>query len=438
MRALGLRISPHHQTGRTVADVFAYYARLNRERRALPVDIDGIVIKLDDLPARERLGVTAHHPRWALAYKFAPELQATTLEGVQVQVGRTGVLTPVAGLRPIQIGGVTVARATLHNWRELERKGLRVGDTVHVIRAGDVIPEVLGRAEGLPRGRTAVAPPRTCPACGAGVVRDGPRLRCPNTFGCPAQLARALQHFASRHAVDIRGLGPATVEALIDAGLVRSVADLFALTVADLRKVERFGAVSAANLASAIRAATRIDLARLLTGLGIPGVGATTARRLAERFHALAAVRQASSDELAATAGIGAAAAPQIAAFFRTASTRAVLDALERHGVTTATSQARRAGPLAGKTVVFTGTLDAMTRRDAERLVDRLGGRAGGTIGRHTHLVVAGRAPGAKLQQARAAGGQILSEREFLDVIGRRPAKTRGRQPASRVGRQAS
>jgi DNA ligase (NAD+) len=422
MRTWGLRISAHHEVAQSVEEIFAYYARLNRERRTLPFDIDGIVIKLDDLRARERLGATAHHPRWALAYKFAPELQTTTLEGVEVQVGRTGVLTPIAVLRPVQIGGVTVARATLHNWRELERKDLRVGDTVHVMRAGDVIPEVLGRVEGTPRGRTAVRPPRACPACGAAVERDGPRLRCPNAFGCPAQLARAIQHFASRDALDIRGLGPSTIRTLIDAGLVRSVADVFALTKEDLQKIEGFGARSAANLAHAIQAAKRTDLARLLTGLGIPGVGAATARRLAERFRTLEAVRKASTAELAAVPGVGAAAAQHIRAFFRTPSTRAVLDALERHGVKAAPPAARRSGALAGRTVVFTGTLEAMPRAAAERLVEAAGGRAGRTVTRDTDFVVAGRNPGSKLRQATEAGIKVLSEREFLDLVGRSAA----------------
>lgn len=439
MRVWGLRISPHHKIGRTVEDILAYYEKLNRERRALPFDIDGIVIKLDHLASRERLGTTAHHPRWALAYKFAPELQTTKLEAVEVQVGRTGVLTPVAVLHPVQIGGVTVARATLHNWRELERKGLRIGDTVQVVRAGDVIPEVLGRAEGTPRGRMSITPPRACPACGAAVVSNGPRLRCPNAFACPAQLARAIRHFASREALDIRGLGPATVQALIDAGLVRSVADLFAVTERDLQKLERFGVRSAANLTFAIKAAMRTDLARLLTGLGIPGVGATTARRLAERFHSLAAIRQVSADELASVPGVGEVVARQIAAFFRNRNTHAVLDALTRHGVTAQPRPARRSGPLAGKAVVFTGTLDTMTRSAAERLVEEAGGRPGHTVTRQTDLVVAGRDPGEKLQRARAAGVRILSEREFLDLLGRPPATTtRNRRATSLRPRHAS
>jgi DNA ligase (NAD+) len=366
------------------------------------------------------LAVTAHHPRWALALKFPPGVETTRLERVEVQVGRTGVLTPVAVLRPVHIGGVTVTRATLHNWRELTRKGLRIGDTVRVVRAGDVIPEVLGRADGTVRGRKAIASPRSCPVCGAPVVRDGPRLRCPNSLACRAQLIRAIRHFASRDALDIHGLGPATVQALVRADLVRSVADLFVLTDADLRKIERFGAVSAAHLAAAINAARRVDLTRLLTGLGIPDVGLTTARHLAERFHTFDAVRRASVEQLAATPAVGRAAAEQIATFFRTPSVRAVLDALERHGLTVLPMEGRRRpGPLAGKTVVFTGALEGLTRNRAERLVEDLGGHAARTVTRNTDLVVAGSAAGSKLRQARAAGVLVISEREFLALAER-------------------
>jgi DNA ligase (NAD+) len=420
MRSWGLRVSPHHRVGHTLDDAFEYYERLNAARRSLAYEIDGIVLKLDDLAARERLAVTAHHPRWALALKFPPGVETTRLERVEVQVGRTGVLTPVAVLRPVHIGGVTVTRATLHNWRELTRKGLRIGDTVRVVRAGDVIPEVLGRADGTVRGRKAIASPRSCPVCGAPVVRDGPRLRCPNSLACRAQLIRAIRHFASRDALDIHGLGPATVQALVRADLVRSVADLFVLTDADLRKIERFGAVSAAHLAAAINAARRVDLTRLLTGLGIPDVGLTTARHLAERFHTFDAVRRASVEQLAATPAVGRAAAEQIATFFRTPSVRAVLDALERHGLTVLPMEGRRRpGPLAGKTVVFTGALEGLTRNRAERLVEDLGGHAARTVTRNTDLVVAGSAAGSKLRQARAAGVLVISEREFLALAER-------------------
>jgi len=428
MRGWGLRVNPHHRVGRTIEEVFEYYERLNAARRSLSYEIDGIVVKLDDLAARKRLAVTAHHPRWALAFKFPPGVETTKLQRVELQVGRTGVLTPVAVLRPVHMGGVTVTRATLHNWRELTRKGLRIGDTVRVVRAGDVIPEVLGRAEGAGRARKAIIPPRTCPVCGAAVVRDGPRLRCPNSFACRAQLIRAIRHFASRDALDIHGLGPATVETLVSAGLVHSVADLFVLTDADLRKLERFGAVSAVHLAAAIDAARQVDLTRLLIGLGIPDVGTTTARHLAERFHTLDAVRRASVEQLGVAPGIGRAAAEQIATFFRTPSSRAVLDALQRHGLTVLPMRGRRSGPLAGKTVVFTGALEGMTRDRAERRVEELGGRAARTVSRHTDLVVAGSTAGSKLRQARAAGVPVMSEREFVALAGRTAASTAHRR----------
>ena len=428
MRAWGLRMSPHHRIGRTMDEVFEYGERLDTARRSLEYEIDGIVIKLDDLAARDRLGATARHPRWALAFKFAPALETTQLQGVEVQVGRTGVLTPVAVLRPVQIGGVTVSRATLHSWRELTRKNLRIGDTVRVVRAGDVIPEVLGRAEGARRGRKAIVPPRACPVCGAGVVRDGPRLRCPNSIGCRAQLIRAIQHCASRDALDIHGLGPATVEALVNAGLIRSVADLFVLTDADLRPLERFGAVSAVHLAAAIDAARRVGLVRLLTGLGIPDVGTTTARHLAERFHTLEAVQKASVKQLATTSGIGRSAGEHIATFFRTPSTLSVLDALQRHGVTVLPMRGRRSGALAGKTVVFTGALEGMTRGRAERLIEKLGGHVARTVSQNTDLVVVGAAPGRKLRQARAARVPVMSEREFQALAGRTATLTAHRR----------
>jgi DNA ligase (NAD+) len=428
MRGWGLRVSSHHRVGHRLDDVFEYYKRLNAARRSLAFEIDGIVLKLDDLAARERLAVTAHHPRWALAFKFPPGVETTKLERVEFQVGRTGVLTPVAVLRPVHIGGVTVTRATLHNWREVTRKDLRIGDTVRVVRAGDVIPEVLGRAEGTVRGRKAIAPPRSCPVCGAAVVCDGPRLRCPNSLACRAQLIRAIRHFASRDALDIHGLGPATIEALVRAGLVRSVADLFVLTDADLRKIERFGAVSAAHLAAAIDAARRVDLTRLLTGLGIPDIGLTTARHLAERFHTFDAVRCAGVEQLAATPAVGRAAAEQIATFFQTPSVRAVLDALKRHGLTALPVGRRRPGPLAGKTVVFTGALEEMTRNRAEQLVEHLGGQAARNVSQNTDLVVAGSAAGSKLRQARAAGVPVMSEREFLALAERTATSTARRR----------
>jgi DNA ligase (NAD+) len=414
MRAWGLRTGPHRRLGSTVADILAYRERMAMARDSLDAEIDGVVAKVDSLPARDRLGSTARYPRWAIGFKFAARSATTRLQGIEVQVGRTGVLTPIAVLRPVHIGGVTVTRATLHNWNELARKKLRVGNAVEVIRAGDVIPEVVARVEighhagGTPR------PPSKCPACGARVVRRGPFRLCPNSIACPAQRGRAIRHFASADAFDIHGLGPSTVEMLVDRGLVQTVADLFTITDDDLRALPRFGPVAATRLASAIDRARRIELPRFLLALGIPSVGAATARRLAERFHTLAAIRRASVAQLAATSGIGPAAAREIVNFLRRPSSLAVIEALLRHGVTVVPHSGPAATALAGRSVVFTGALDTMTRAEAERLVERHGGRPMHAVTRGTNLVVAGSEPGSKLDHARALGIPVLSERAFL------------------------
>jgi DNA ligase (NAD+) len=414
MRAWGLKTSPHARIGTTAGDISAYHARLAAMRASLDYEVDGIVAKVLSLAARERLGATAKHPRWAIGFKFQARTATTRLERIDVQVGRTGVLTPVAVLQPVEIGGVTVTRATLHNWGELARRQLRVGDTVEVIRAGDVIPEVVGRAARSRRRHLPPHAPLTCPACGARTVRDGAFRVCPNRVACPAQRARAIQHFAARSAFDIDGLGPSTVEALLDAGFVRTIADLFTLTETDLRRLPRFGAVAARRLAAAIHASRRVTLARFLFALGIPALGASTAKRLAERFRTLAALRRTSEPQLAATPGVGRVAARQIVTFLRRPSSAAVIDALLQHVVIVAHGRAKAKGALSGKTVVFTGTLDTITRTEAERLVEQHGGRAGRTITSTTDLVVAGSAPGSKLQRARALRVPVVSGREFL------------------------
>jgi DNA ligase (NAD+) len=413
MRAWGLRISRYRRRGSGANDILAYRERMAMARDSFDVEIDGIVAKVDSLPARDRLGSTARHPRWAIGVKFEARSATTRLERIDTQVGRTGLLTPVAVLRPLQIGGVTVTRATLHNWGELARRRIRVGDTVEVIRAGDVIPEVVARVD---TSRTGAAPrsPTVCPSCGTRVVRRGPFRLCPNTIGCPAQRVRAIEHFASRDAFDIDGLGPSTIQVLVDHGLVRTVADLFVLTDYDLRALPRFGAVAATRLAKAIDQARRVDLARFLFALGIPDVGTATARRLAERFRTLAATRRATEAQLAATPGVGPAAARHIVEFFKRPGSQAVVEDLVAHGVTIVPNRARAAGALAGRRVVFTGALEAMTRTDAERIVEQHGGRPMRTVTRTTNLVVAGGAPGSKLERARALGIAILSEREFL------------------------
>ena len=339
MGAWGLRTSPHRRLGASAADVLGYRERMATLRATLDIDIDGIVAKVDSLRLRTRLGSTARHPRWAMAAKFAPRSASSRIERIEVQVGRTGALTPVAILHPVEIGGVTVSRATLHNWNELTRRDLRVGDAVDVARAGDVIPEIVHRRSRRHTHAPVPRPPSTCPACGARVERRGAQYVCPNGFACPAQRVRAICHFAGRGAFDIGGLGPSTAGALVGAGLIRSAADLFTLTDEDLRGLPRFGPVAATRLSGSIQKAKRVTLDRFLLSLSIPSVGAAAAAQLARRLHTLGAVRKAPAAQLGAIPGIGAAAGREIARFFRRPANQQVIDGLLRHGVTIAGSR---------------------------------------------------------------------------------------------------
>ncbi|MGZ3429771.1 MAG: NAD-dependent DNA ligase LigA, partial [Polyangia bacterium] len=414
----GLRTSAENRRASSVDEALEYHADMLRRRETLPFEVDGVVVKLDELAARERLGTTARHPRWALALKFAPRQAVTRLEEIVVQVGRTGVLTPVAVLAPVAVGGVTVTRATLHNREELARKDLRVGDTVEVVRAGDVIPEIVTRVPEARRRGWAFAMPDRCPACGAKTRRDGPFDRCPNGLACRAQLERAIEHFGARDALDIRGLGAHAVGALVGSGRVRSVADVLALGEGDLVDLERFAAQSASNLARAIERAKHTELARFVYALGIPSVGVRTARELEAAFGTLDALVAASERQLAAV--VGPATAAEVAAFFRRTENRRVIEACLRHGLEPHAAPSTAGGPLAGKSVVFTGTLASLPRHDAEELVRRLGGRARASVSRSTDFVVAGADPGTKIDRARALGVRVLSEGDFLALVGER------------------
>jgi DNA ligase (NAD+) len=419
LRDWGLRVSTRHLRTESLDEIFDWHREMESRRDDLGYEIDGIVIKVDDLAARARLGATARHPRWALAFKFVPREAETVIEEIRVQVGRTGVLTPVAVLRPVKIGGVTVTRATLHNREELERKDVRVGDTVRVVRAGDVIPDVVGRVETTGPRRRRFRMPKRCPKCKTPVVQDGPFDRCPNGLACPAQLKGAIGHFGSRDALDIRGLGDKTVEHLVATGLVRNVADLFTLNESDLVELERFAEVSARNLVRAIEKAQKTELWRLLYALGIPNVGTQTARDLARHFGSLEAIEEADEEALQEVVGIGPNVAASIATFFRQPQNREVLSLLRERGVEWTPPALSASGPFAGKTVVFTGALESMSRPEAEDLVRRLGGRTGGQVSRRTDFVVAGSDPGSKLDQAKEWGVTVLSEREFLERAGR-------------------
>jgi DNA ligase (NAD+) len=418
--AWGFPVSDLTSSARAVDEVLGYHASLLARRDELDFEIDGIVIKLDDLAARERLGATARHPRWAYAFKFPPRREVTRVVGIVASVGRTGVVTPVATMRPVELGGVTVSRATLHNREEVARKDVREGDLVRVQRAGDVIPQVIevvpepGRRRG-----PAFAMPRDCPSCGTALVDRGPFTVCPNGFHCPAQLAGRIQHFASRHALDIEGLGDESSRLFVARGLVASLEHVFDLTAQDLVALEGFADKSAANLLAAVERARDVELPRFLYGLGIPEVGVAVARDLARHFGTLAALRSASVAEIDAVPGVGEKMAEVIAGFLADRRNAEVIDALlERvrvHGAAAAPS----GGPLAGSTFVFTGSLATVSRDEGKRLVESLGARAAASVSGKTTYVVAGADAGTKLAKAEALGLTILDEPAFLQLLAR-------------------
>jgi DNA ligase (NAD+) len=414
----GLRTPERIETAESVEDVLAYHRRFLDDRDRLDYEIDGIVVKLDDLEARQTMGVTARHPRWALAYKFEPRKEVTRIERIAVSVGRTGVITPVALLLPVEVGGVTVSRASLHNREELERKDVRTGDLVRIQRAGDVIPQVVERV--AEEGREREPPftmPDTCPTCGTPVVVEGPFTRCPNRFGCPAQLKGRIVHFGSRGALDIEGLGEETAALLVERGLVDELADLFDLTVDEVEALPRFAEKSARNLVTAIRARKRIELHRFLFGLGIPEVGQAVARDLALHFRSLETLRRADEDTLEKVEGIGPRMSEVIHAFLHEEENARAIDALLDKGLDLVPPRAPETAALAGKRFVFTGGLDRLTRSGAKELVQKAGGRTVSSVSSETDYVVEGADPGSKAERARELGVTILDEDAFVALL---------------------
>jgi DNA ligase (NAD+) len=418
LRDWGFRVSRETKTGLQVDEAVELHHELERRRDELAYEIDGVVIKLNDLGARERLGATAHHPRWAFAYKFEPRREISEILDIVVQVGRTGKLTPVAMLRPVDVGGVTVSRASLHNREEIERRDVRVGDRVRVQRAGDVIPQVLERIEEPGRKRRPrFRMPETCPACRAPVVSHGPLDFCTNGLACPAQLKARIQHFASRGALDIQGLGERTVEQLLEAKLVSSVADLLTLKEEDLVTLEGFAELSARNLVEAIRSSIEVTLDRFLYALGIPEVGTQTARDLARHFGSLDSVLAAEREELEAVPGIGPKVAEAVSDSLESPGTRRTIEELRERGLRLVEAEAPEAADFAGLTFVFTGGLESMSRGDAQDLVRSLGGRTSSSVSAKTDYVVAGVDPGSKYEKAKELGVTVLSEDEFLELL---------------------
>jgi DNA ligase (NAD+) len=423
LRSAGFRTNPRSTRAESIDAVIEACATLERDRDGLGYDADGVVVKVDALELQRRLGSTTHHPRWAMAFKFTARQATTLVQAIEVNVGKTGALTPVAKLAPVPLAGVVISNVSLHNEDELRRKDVRVGDTVLIERAGDVIPYVVQVV--LARRPDDAAEfhfPDRCPACGGVAFRpEGEAYwRCMNT-ACPAQLKERLKHFGSRRAMDIEHLGEAVVEQLVDRGLVKDFADLYRLTVPQLVELERLAEKSAQNLATAIAGSKSRGLARLLNALGIRMVGERVARVLAMRYGSLERLLDASEATLAETHGIGPAIAASVRKFFDDASNRHVLEELGRLGVDLAERTATVDGPkpLAGKTLVITGTLSSLSREGARELVESLGGRVTSSVTRKTDYVVVGEAPGGKADDARRLGVSILDEAAFLDLTAR-------------------
>jgi DNA ligase (NAD+) len=420
LRELGLRTNPENALCESLPEVKEKYRRMLAMRHELPYEIDGSVVKVDSEDQRRRLGAVSRTPRWAIAWKFPAEEEATTVEDIFVSVGRTGALTPVAALKPVHVGGVTVSRATLHNEDELRRKDVRVGDRVFLRRAGDVIPEIVRViVESRPAGSRPWEMPKQCPACGTPVVREeGEAItRCPNPT-CPAKTVSRLRHFASRLAMDIEGLGLETSTQLTETGLVKTPADLYRLTYEQLVGLDRFADLSARNLLAAIKASKTRPLRHVIYALGIRMVGEATAVSLARRFGSLEALMNASVEDLQSVRDVGPEVARQIHDFLALPGQREMIGQLLAAGVRPDPEAAvATGGALAGKTVVLTGTLAKYSRESAKAEIERRGGRVSGSISRKTDLVVAGEDAGSKLKKAEELGVRVVDEDGFRELL---------------------
>jgi len=424
MRALGLKTCPESARLGSADEAVRWHHDLENRRDALAYEIDGCVFKVDRLADHERLGVRAANPRWAVAYKFAPRQKTTRIVAINAQVGRTGAITPVALLEPVEIGGVTVTHVSLHNQDEIDRKDIRVGDTVLVERAGDVIPHVVHTiADKRSRGTKAYHLPRKCPVCGEAVVKpEGEAItRCANA-SCPAQLKEHVKHFGSKQALNIDGLGDKVVDQLVDGGLVRDVADLYDLGAGELADLERMAEKSAANLVEAIVGSKEASLPRVIFGLGIRHVGRALAETLAAAFGSLDALAKADAERLLEVEDVGPEVAASLVEWFGSAANRALVEKLRRHGINPKMKKAASGGGrLAGKTIVVTGELATMTRDEAQEAIRREGGKAVGSVSKNTDYLVAGANPGStKMRAAEKHGTPILDEEAFRRLLGKR------------------
>ncbi len=420
----GLKTCPEREVVKGVDGCLAYYERLGERRETLSYEIDGVVYKVDSRAEQRELGFVSRAPRWAIAHKFPAQEEMTVLKGVEFQVGRTGALTPVARLEPVFVGGVTVSNATLHNMDEVNRKDVRIGDTVIVRRAGDVIPEVVSVIKSLrAKGAKKVRLPAKCPVCGSTVVREEGEAvaRCTGGLYCSAQRVESLKHFVSRRALDIDGLGSKLIEQLVNIGRIKTPADLYQLEKEELAALERMGEKSAQNLIDAIESSKKTTLRRFLYALGIREVGEATAASVAAHFGGLDGIIGAQEDELEMVPDVGPVVASRIRAFFDEEHNREVIGRLRKAGIHWKETEPRAApgdGPLAGKTFVLTGTLSSMTRDEAKDRIRTLGGKVTGSVSKKTDFVVYGEKAGSKLRKAQDLNVQVLNEEQFEVLLG--------------------
>jgi DNA ligase (NAD+) len=425
LAALGVPVAAQRAVVQGAQGLLAFHASVAAERDALPFDIDGVVYKVNALALQERLGFVTREPRWACAHKFPAQEELTTVQGIDVQVGRTGKLTPVAKLAPVFVGGVTVSKATLHNEDFVHSLDLRIGDTVIVRRAGDVIPQIVAVQAHQRKGDVAMfRMPAQCPVCGSQVIRDEAEKdhRCTGGLFCPAQRKQALQHFAGRRAMDIEGLGDKLVDVLVEQDLVRTPADLFKLGLGTLANLPRMADKSAANLLAAFAKARQTTLARFIFALGIRHVGESTARDLASHFGSMDALMAADETALLEVPDVGPVVAQSVARFFAQAHNREVIEQLRAAGVTFAEGPAAKpvaiGGAVAGRTFVLTGTLSTLSREQASETILAAGGKVSGSVSKKTDYVVAGAEAGSKLDKAQALGVKIIDEAELLRLLG--------------------
>ncbi len=415
----GFKVNPHIGQAENIGECIEYYKDIVRIRHELPYEIDGVVIKVDSVDIQNRLGAVSRSPRWAVACKFPASQETTVIEDIKVQIGRTGVLTPVARMKPVSVGGAMVSRATLHNQDEIDKKDIRIGDTVIIQRAGDVIPEVVKVVESKRSGsETLFKIPDTCPECGSSIVRlEGEAAHRCIGFACPARIRENIKHFASRGGMDIEGLGEKLVAQLLDTKTIEDPADLYYLTQEKLTKLERMADKSAINLLNALEQSKNPLLEKLLFALGIRHVGEHVARILTREFKNLDNLRGATEEDLLTINGIGPQIVESTTAFFKEPSNRNVIEKLKKAGVNPRETISKESTSLSGKSFVFTGTLKSLTRSEAKKIVESLGSDVSSSVTKKTDYVVAGDSPGSKYDKAKDLGIPILDEEEFLKLM---------------------